>query len=154
MKKVKKAKMKGAKTKKAKIKERRGIKDLSKLQELSIAVMNLISAEEHLAFTAMKTGREEYLKIYEAVRKLRSRLMKKLVKNKEAEAWCISKHLLATTIRLIETAIKSDDAEAKRILENALDTYKLFWLVQEIGGKAVGSKTTGGKSERSKRSKS
>ena len=109
--------------------------------------MNLINVEEHLAFTAMKTKNDDYLEIHKAVRKIRSGLMKKLVKNKEGEIWCISKHLLATTMRLIETAIKSDDKEAKEILENALDTYKLFWLIQELGGKR------GRKNERSKRSK-
>jgi len=32
--------------------------------------------------------------------------MGKIVKNKTGEMWCVSKHLLATTMRLLETGIK------------------------------------------------
>jgi hypothetical protein len=80
--------------------------DLSKKEDLSIAVIHLINIEDHLAFTAMKTGKEEYLKVLDSVRELRKKLMKKLVINKEGEMWCISKHLLAATMRLLETGEK------------------------------------------------
>ena len=35
--------------------------DLSSDQDLSIAIMNLISIEEHFFFTGEKTGKSEYL---------------------------------------------------------------------------------------------
>lgn len=122
------------------MKEKISIKklDISKREDLSIAVMNMISIEEHLAFTAMKTGKEEYLKVLDSVRELRKKLLKKLVKNKEGQMWCISKHLLATTMRLLETGEKcigNSDQEAKKLFEGAFDVYSLFWFLQKIGNK-------------------
>ena len=108
--------------------------DLSEKQDLSIAVMNLINLEEHLAFTAMKTKKEEYLYVQASVRKMRIRLLEKLVKNTEGELWCISKHLLATTMRLIEAStkyIEKDPKQAKELIEDAYDVYTLFWFLQQ-----------------------
>ena len=117
--------------------DKKKIFDLATEQDLSIAVMNLISIEEHLAFTAGKTKDEKYIDIYNAVRKLRSKYLKKLVKNKQGEAWCISKHLLAATMRLMETGVKygaeGNKKEALEIFSDAIDTYQLFWLLQEFG---------------------
>jgi hypothetical protein len=114
--------------------------DLSKKEDLSIAVIHLINIEDHLAFTAMKTGKEEYLKVLDSVRELRKKLMKKLVINKEGEMWCISKHLLAATMRLLETGEKcigNDDKEANELFKDAFDVYSLFWFLQKVGGKPV-----------------
>ena len=112
--------------------------DLSKKEDLSIAVIHLINAEDHLAFTAMKTKKEEYLKVLDSVRNLRKRLMKKLVSNTEGEMWCTSKHLLAATMRLLETGEKcigNDDKEANDMLKDAFDVYTLFWFLQKFGEK-------------------
>lgn len=110
--------------------------DIAREQELSIAVMNLISIEEHLAFTTAKTKKQEYLDVYNIVRELRSKYMKRLVKNKTGEIWCVSKHLLATTMRLMETAIKYSGEgrkrEAMELLNDAIETYHLFWFIQNI----------------------
>ncbi len=107
--------------------------DLGKEQELSIAVMNLIAIEEHLAFTAGKTKDEKYIDIYNEIRKLRSKYMGEIVKNREGECWCISKHLLATVMRLFETGIKQKDKkEAMKYFGDALETYQLFWMMQNI----------------------
>lgn len=113
--------------------------DIAKEQELSMAVMNLIATEEHLAFTSAKTGRKEYLDLYMAVRKLRSRNMNELVKNKNAESWCASKHLLSTTMRLMETAIKygasGEKERAMELLDDAIEAYQIFWFLQTLAGK-------------------
>jgi len=113
--------------------------DLTKLEDLSIAVMNLISIEEHLAFTAMKTKKEEYLHVLNSVRSLRKDLLKKIVSNTEGELWCISKHLLATTMRLIETSTKYVDnpKEALEFVKSAHELYSLFWFLQKVGEKNV-----------------
>ena len=102
--------------------------DLSREQELAIAAMNLISLEEHLAFTEMKTEKQEYLELLEAVRSIRRNAMENLVKNREGEAWCISKHLLAATMRLTETAAKYlDEPEtAKKLYAAAQQTWILY----------------------------
>lgn len=118
--------------------------DLSKKEDLSIAVIHLINTEDHLAFTAIKTGKEEYVKILDSVRELRKKLMKKLVVNTEGELWCTSKHLLAATMRLLETGEKcigNDDKEASDMFEDAFDVYSLFWLLQKFGEKHDVKKT-------------
>ncbi len=110
--------------------------DLTKEEDFILALMNIISIEEHLAFTAVKTGKPEYLTILEEVRKLRTRLMKKIVKNTEGELWCISKHLLAGTMRLMESSnkyISNDTKTAQELTSAAFDLYSLFRFLQKIG---------------------
>ncbi|MCS7135057.1 MAG: hypothetical protein NZ893_01285, partial [Candidatus Aenigmarchaeota archaeon] len=80
--------------------------DLSSDEDLSIGVMNLISIEEHLFFTAKKTGKDKYFALLDEVREMRKKLLKKLIKDYEGEVWCISKHLLAASMRLIEVGTK------------------------------------------------
>ncbi|MDO8468786.1 MAG: hypothetical protein Q7S29_03455, partial [Candidatus Peribacter sp.] len=49
--------------------------DLSSDQDLSIAIMNLISIEEHFFFTGMKTDAPEYFDLMEEVREMRKALL-------------------------------------------------------------------------------
>ena len=46
--------------------------DLSRDEDLSIALMNLISLEEHFYFTAMKTGNEKYLDMLNTVHRTKN----------------------------------------------------------------------------------
>ena len=105
--------------------------DLSMEEDLSIAVMNLVSLEEHFYFTAEKTGKNEYFDLLVQVREIRKRLLSKMIDEHEGETWCITKHLLATTMRLIEvgTKLKSigKDEEAIKIYADAYEVYALFW---------------------------
>lgn len=105
--------------------------DLSKDEDLSIAVMNLVSIEEHFFFTAKKTGKDKYLDLFAEVRKIRHDLMKKLVKSPEGELWCISKHLLAASMRLIEVGSKELSSDNKKVagemFEKSYNLYSLFW---------------------------
>ena len=78
--------------------EREG-SDLSRDEDLSIAIMNLVSLEEHFYFTAMKTGDGKYLEFLKSVRELRKRMLGKIVAKPVGEEWCISKHLLAASMR-------------------------------------------------------
>ena len=91
--------------------------DLSRDEDLSIAIMNLIGIEEHLFFTAEKTGKDAYFKVLNEVREMRKNLMKKIVKDTEGETWCMSKHLLSASMRLIEVGTKhlskGEEKEAK-----------------------------------------
>ncbi|HLC89677.1 MAG TPA: hypothetical protein VJG65_01825 [Patescibacteria group bacterium] len=108
-----------------------GTVDLSTEEDLSIAVMNLISLEEHFFFTAEKTGQENYFDLLKEVREIRKKLLARLISAHEGETWCVSKHLLATTMRLIEVGAKlySDkkENEAKEIFNQAQKIYTLFW---------------------------
>ncbi|MBI2268580.1 MAG: hypothetical protein HYU80_04070 [Candidatus Blackburnbacteria bacterium] len=108
--------------------------DLSTDEDLSIAVMNLISLEEHFFFTAEKTGKEEYIKMLDQVREMRKSLLSQMIKTHEGETWCISKHLLGTTMRLIEVGTKLQTAkkgkEAQEMFDNAYKIYSLFWALR------------------------
>lgn len=107
--------------------------DLSADQDLSIAIMNLVSIEEHFMFTQQKTGNDKYLDLLKEVREMRKDLLKKIVKEYEGEVWCISKHLLAASMRLMEVGTKmlgqGKKKEAKDLFEKAYDLYSLFWGV-------------------------
>lgn len=105
--------------------------DLSSDEDLSIAIMNLISIEEHLFFTSQKTGKPQYLEILNEVRLLRTELLRKIVKDYEGEVWCISKHLLSSSMRLMEVGTKEqkkgNKKEAWYLFEKAFKLYSLFW---------------------------
>jgi len=107
--------------------------DLSRDEDLSIAIMNLISIEEHFFFTAQKTGKDEYYDMLKDVREIRKDLLKKLIKEYEGEVWCISKHLLAASMRLMEVGTKSlsqdKKADAKDYFDKAYTLYNLFWAI-------------------------
>jgi hypothetical protein len=105
--------------------------DLSSDQDLSIAVMNLVSLEEHFFFSGAKTGETKYYDLIKDIREMRKDLLGRLVKNPEGEEWCISKHLLAASMRLTEVGTKElgrDHKEAAYDLFNkAYNLYSLFW---------------------------
>jgi len=105
--------------------------DLSSDQDLSIALMNLISIEEHFFFTGVKTGKDKYFDMLNEIRSIRKDLLKKIIKDYEGEVWCISKHLLAASMRLMEVGTKQlsmgNNEEAKDLFEKAYGLYCLFW---------------------------
>ncbi|HRS47989.1 MAG TPA: hypothetical protein P5225_01835 [Candidatus Paceibacterota bacterium] len=115
--------------------------DLSSDEDLSIALMNLISIEEHFFFTAEKTGKNNYFDLLNEVRQIRKELMKMIVKEPEGEEWCISKHLLASSMRLIEVGTKKLQDNQKdlayELFEKAFTLYNIFWAINlkvvEIG---------------------
>lgn len=106
-------------------------KDLSSDQDLTIAIMNLISIEEHLIFSGAKTGKNSFYDMVEEVRELRKNLMQKVIPAYEGEVWCISKHLLSTSMRLMEVGTKQQSMgnkeEAYALFNQAYDLYCLFW---------------------------
>jgi hypothetical protein len=105
--------------------------DLSSDEDLSIAIMNLVSIEEHFFFTAQKTGDDKYFDLLKEVRDMRKDLLKKIIKEYEGEVWCISKHLLASSMRLMEVGTKAlgrgKKEDAKEMFEKAYNLYSLFW---------------------------
>ena len=108
--------------------------DLSTAEDLSLAVMNLISLEEHFFFTAMKTHKDEYLDTSVEIRNMRKELLAKLMPNHEGETWCASKHLLSTTMRLVEVGnkLQSDGKkdEAREVFKQAYQVYSIFWALK------------------------
>ena len=111
--------------------KKNGSVDLSLDEDLSIAVMNLISLEEHFFFSAEKDKKDEYLDWLRDTREIRKELLGRLMDKNEGESWCISKHLLAASMRLMEVGTKLEGTgkreEAKKMFDDAYKLYSLFW---------------------------
>ena len=108
--------------------------DLSLEEDLSIAIMNLISLEEHFFFTAMKTNKPDYLDMLNETRAIRKAMLARMIDKHEGETWCVSKHLLAATMRLIEVGTKhladGKKEEAIEVFESAHKIYAMFWALR------------------------
>jgi hypothetical protein len=105
--------------------------DVSGDEDLSVAIMNLISIEEHLFFSGAKTHDNYFYDLIEEIRECRKELLGKIIKTYRGEVWCISKHLLASCMRLTEVATKllhsEKREEAYDFFEKAYNLYCLFW---------------------------
>ena len=108
--------------------------DLSSDQDLSIALMNLISLEEHFFFSGAKTQKTGFYDLINTVRDMRKDLMSRIVKKSSAEngeVWCISKHLLAASMRVMEVGTKALGAGNTRaaydLFNKSYELYSLFW---------------------------
>ncbi|MCK9211786.1 MAG: hypothetical protein WC798_03520 [Candidatus Paceibacterota bacterium] len=121
--------------------------DLSMEEDLSIAVMNLISLEEHFYFTGAKTGKDNYFGLLEQTREIRKQLLAKMIDVHEGETWCIAKHLLAATMRMIEVGTKLQSSgkkeESQDMFKKAYEIYSLFWalrleLIDVVGMRKIG----------------
>lgn len=111
-----------------------GSVDLSIEEDLSLAIMNLINLEEHFFFTGKKTNKPEYFDLLDEVRAVRKQLLSTMIDKHEGETWCIAKHLLATTMRLMEVGTKLHaDGKKERaldIFEKAYKMYSLFFALR------------------------
>ncbi len=106
--------------------------DISAWEDLSIGLMNLVSLEEHSFFSYVKTQDEKFLEILSTVRELRKKLLALIVKkDDESEKWCMSKHFLASSMRLYEVGNRllgeDKEKEAKELYKDAAELYGLFW---------------------------
>jgi len=105
--------------------------DLSEGEDLSIAIMNIVSLEEHSFFSYLKTKNEKFLDILEISRELRKKLLLKIVNKDDSEKWCMSKHLLASSMRLFEVGNRllheGKKNEAKEMYNDSAELYGLFW---------------------------
>lgn len=108
--------------------------DLSMEEDLSIAIMNLISLEEHFFFTAEKTGNDGYFDLLNQTREIRKELLAKMIDRHEGETWCVTKHLLAATMRMMEVGTKllssGKKEESKDMFKKAYEVYSLFWALR------------------------
>lgn len=107
--------------------------DLSADEDLSIAIMNLISIEEHLFFSGAKTENENFYEILDEIRQMRVELLKRIIPKYGGEVWCISKHLLGASYRIMEYGTKElkkgNKKEAYEMFEKAYGLYSLFWAL-------------------------
>ena len=115
--------------------------DISAWEDLSIGLMNLISLEEHCFFSYTRTQDDKFLKTLETVRELRKKLLALIVKkDDDSEKWCMSKHFLASSMRLFEVGNRllheGKEKEAKEMYKDSAELYGLFWeLNVEAKGK-------------------
>ncbi|MEI8339462.1 MAG: hypothetical protein WCF94_02240 [bacterium] len=114
--------------------KKKGELDITTEEDVSIGIMNLIGAEEHLYFTAEKTRKPEYLDLLNEVREQRKILMKRLLPKTEGESWCLSKHLLSAAMRMMEvgTKLQTDGKkdEAKEMFDGGYKMYSMFWAIR------------------------
>ena len=105
--------------------------DLSSGEDLSIGIMNLIAIEEHLFYTSQKTKDKKYLDLLNEVRIMRTELLKEIIKDHKGEVWCISKHLLAASMRIMEVGTKelkkNNQQKAWDRFDKSYKLYSLFW---------------------------
>jgi hypothetical protein len=120
--------------------------DLSSKEDLAIGIMNLISVEEHFFFTYNKTKDEKYLDLLNQTREVRKTLLQEIVKNPKGEIWCVSKHLLAACMRLMEVGTKKlsdgEKSKAEELFKKSYTLWNIFWglnlgliKVKDIGQK-------------------
>jgi len=125
--------------------------DLSSGEDLSIGIMNLISIEEHLFFTSQKTKNKKYLETLNEVRKMRTSLLKEIITDYEGEVWCISKHLLSASMRLMEVGTKElkkgNQDKAWGLFEKSYNLYSLFWGINLDDDKSGNGKKENNKIE-------
>jgi hypothetical protein len=104
--------------------------DLSSDEDLSIGIINLISMEEHFFFTYSKTKDTKYLDLLNEIREMRKSALKRIIKDYEGEVWCISKHLLAASIRFMEVGTKAltkgDKKDVEDMFQKSYQLYSLF----------------------------
>ncbi|MCI7421387.1 MAG: hypothetical protein MSS98_06950, partial [Alphaproteobacteria bacterium] len=90
----------------------------------------LISIEEHLVFSGAKTGKTSYYDLIKDIRETRKNLLQKIIPSYEGEVWCMSKHLLATSMRLMEVGTKQQtlghDEEAYKMLTPPMTCIACF----------------------------
>ena len=62
---------------------------------------------------------------------MRKRLMQKIIPAYEGEVWCISKHLLASSMRIMEVGTKQlslgNKKEAYELFDQSYELYCMFW---------------------------
>jgi len=122
--------------------------DLSSKEDLAIGIMNLISMEEHFFFTYNKTKDSKYLEMLNQTRDVRKTLLQEIVKNPQGEVWCLSKHLLAVTMRLMEVGTKKLSDGEKTKAQDLFDKAYLFWnLFWGLNLGLIGIKDIKGKDE-------
>jgi len=123
------------------VKNKSGL-DISAWEDLSIGLMNIVSLEEHSFFSYMKTQDDKFLKILEEVREMRKRLLALIVKkDDDSEKWCMSKHFLASSMRLYEVGNRllheGKKNEAEEMYKDAGELYGLFWMLNTDSKKEI-----------------
>ncbi len=108
--------------------------DLNAWEDLSVGLMNLVSLEEHAFFSYVKTQDKKFFDILENVREMRKKLLRLIVKDDDgSEKWCMSKHFLASSMRMFEVGNRmlheGKKDEADKFYKDAAELYGMFWKI-------------------------
>jgi len=105
--------------------------DLSSDQDLTLAIMNLIVLEEDFFFAGVSSEKQKFYALLRDMREMRKGLLKQLIQSYEGEVWCISKHLLSASMRLMNLGRALIQIEQKQkahhYFQLSYDLYALFW---------------------------
>ena len=86
------------------------------------------------AYSLLKTGKDEYFNLLETIREMRKQLLGMMIKQTEGEVWCISKHLLAASMRLMEVGTKMQSRKqldsAKDMFKKSYELFSLFFAIR------------------------
>lgn len=120
--------------------------DLSSDQDLTLGIMNLIVLEEDFFLWGARTHQSRFYDLLCQIREIRKTLLQKLVAHYEGEVWCISKHLLSASMRMMQIGFLTEGQKTDRddFYQQSYDLYSLFWGVHlgVIGGSLKKKKTS------------
>lgn len=99
----------------------------SYVSDLTLALTNLVSIVEHLAFTAAKTAKNSYYDLIQNVQKIAERMFVILEIPKETST--IARDLLASSMRLMEVGTKQLGLNQRQLAEDFFQkAYELYLL--------------------------
>jgi len=105
--------------------------DLSSDQDLTLGIMNLVNLEEEFFLLGAEHNYREFYDVLLRVREMRKTFLQAIVQRYEGEVWCISKHLMAASMRCLQSGVKLLDAQQKpwayEMFKFSYDLYSLFW---------------------------
>ena len=110
------------------LKQQAALDDRQQDTELVMALTNLISIEEHLAFTGAKTQKNNYYELIKNIQTIKKNLLTTLKINPNIQA--IAERFLAASMRLMEVGTKQlclkDKTVAAQFFQQAYQFYLLF----------------------------
>lgn len=105
--------------------------DLSSDQDLVLGIMNLVNLEEDFFLLGARLRNKDYYDLLFKVREMRKTLLQTVIQHYEGEVWCISKHLLSASMRLMQAGFKLIEQKKSQLsyelFQVAYDLYSLFW---------------------------
>lgn len=120
--------------------------DVGMADDLAFVLSNLLGAEDHCAKSFYSSQDQKYIDILDIIRKIRTRWLSLLVKEGNAQSWCISKHLLSSMEGLIEVGNRFASTGQKQQSGEAFNDsgrlLKLFLMLNDIGGENNVSKSS------------
>jgi len=115
-------------------------KDVAMISDMIQALMNTASLEHHAIISYWKSKNKKFLELRDIARQMRRRWLDRIVdeKSSESELWCISKHLLLSSMAYIEIGDRyyamNKINEAEESYEDARILTGLFLSLNNIKG--------------------